>query len=101
MISAVFGTTSMENRRVETDKLLDWAFRTFTTVNPDWHKATPAQLRVYEGDSDRGRDRAGRAASAYFTVDRGQETRSRCSEKSPKKALVAPLPRARRWVSLR
>src|SRR5215469_14116533 len=52
LISAVFGTSSMEQRRVETDKLLEWAFQTFNTVHSDWHKAMPDKMRVYKGDID-------------------------------------------------
>ena len=52
LISAVLGTPSSTARRVETEKLIDWAFRTFTSVQPDWHKALPDKLRVYGGDAD-------------------------------------------------
>jgi D-alanyl-D-alanine carboxypeptidase (penicillin-binding protein 5/6) len=90
LISAVFGTASMESRRVETDKLLEWAFQTFVTVNPDWHRAMPAALRVYQGDLDQvAITPAGGAA--YFTVLRGQEGRVKLSAEISKKPLVAPL----------
>jgi D-alanyl-D-alanine carboxypeptidase (penicillin-binding protein 5/6) len=92
LISAVFGTSSMEKRRVETDKLLEWAFQTFVTVKPDWHKAMPSKLRVYEGDlyevpiSPAG-------GNAYFTVVRGKETRVKLTADIPNKWLVAPIPK--------
>lgn len=89
LISAVMGTPSMEKRRVETDKLLDWAFRTYTTVSPDWHKAAPAQLRVYRGNVDEvGIAPAG--GTAYFTVVRGDENRVKLAATLPKMWLVAP-----------
>jgi serine-type D-Ala-D-Ala carboxypeptidase (penicillin-binding protein 5/6) len=90
LVSAVFGTTSMEKRRVETDKLLDWAFRTFTTVSPDWHRVMPSQLRVYEGDSDEVAI-APAGGSAYFTVDKGLENKVTLFPEIPKKSLVAPV----------
>ena len=91
LISAVMGTPSMEKRRVETDKLLDWAFRTLrTTVSPDWHKAAPAQLRVYKGDVDEvAITPAG--GTPYFTVDRGDETKVTLSATLPSRWLVAPI----------
>jgi D-alanyl-D-alanine carboxypeptidase (penicillin-binding protein 5/6) len=90
LISAVFGTASMESRRVETDKLLEWAFQTFVTVDPDWHKAVPASLRVYQGDLDQVAI-APAGGAAYFTVLRGQEGKVKLTADIPKKALVAPL----------
>jgi len=92
LISAVFGTTSMEARRVETDKLLEWAFQTFITVNPDWHKAAPAQVRVYEGDATEVAV-APEGGSAYFTVVRGQEGRIKLTANLSHQPLVAPLPK--------
>ena len=90
LISAVFGTASMESRRVETDKLLEWAFQTFVTVDPDWHKAMPADLRVYQGDLDQVAI-APAGGAAYFTVLRGQEGKVKLTADIPKKPLVAPL----------
>ncbi|MBF6561301.1 MAG: D-alanyl-D-alanine carboxypeptidase [Candidatus Binataceae bacterium] len=90
LISAVMGTPSMEKRRVETDKLLDWAFRTFTTVSPDWHRAAPADLRVYQGDVDRV-PIAPAGGTPYFTVSRGDETRVTLAATFPPRPLVAPL----------
>src|SRR5216683_3236272 len=49
VVSAVMGAPNAEKRRTETEKLLDWAFRTFTTVKLDWHPAIPAEVPVYEG----------------------------------------------------
>jgi serine-type D-Ala-D-Ala carboxypeptidase (penicillin-binding protein 5/6) len=90
LISAVMGTPSMEKRRVETDKLLDWAFRTFTTVSPEWKKAAPAQLRVYKGDVDEV-PIAPDGGTPYFTVGRGDETKVTLAATLPSKWLVAPI----------
>ncbi len=90
LISAVMGTPSMEKRRVETDKLLDWAFRTFNTVSPDWHKAAPTQLRVYQGDMDEV-PIAPSGGTPYFTVGRGDENKVTLAATLPSKWLVAPV----------
>jgi serine-type D-Ala-D-Ala carboxypeptidase (penicillin-binding protein 5/6) len=50
LISAVMGTKSPEARRVETEKLIDWSFRTFVTMSPDWQKVMPTKLPVYGGE---------------------------------------------------
>ncbi len=92
LISAVFGTSSMESRRVETDKLLEWAFRTFTTVQSDWHKAIPDKLRVYQGDLAEV-PIAPEGGSSYFTVDQGLERRLKLVPVLTDKLLVAPLPK--------
>ncbi|MBV8775123.1 MAG: D-alanyl-D-alanine carboxypeptidase [Deltaproteobacteria bacterium] len=92
LISAVFGTSSMESRRVETDKLLEWAFSTFTTVKSDWRKAMPDKVRVYQGDIEEV-PIAPEGGSSYFTVDQGLERRLKLLPVLTGKALVAPLPK--------
>jgi serine-type D-Ala-D-Ala carboxypeptidase (penicillin-binding protein 5/6) len=92
LISAVFGTSSMETRRVETDKLLDWAFRTFTTVQSNWRKAMPDKIRVYKGDIDEV-PIAPAGGSSYFTVDQGLERKLKLEPELTDKPLVAPLPK--------
>jgi D-alanyl-D-alanine carboxypeptidase (penicillin-binding protein 5/6) len=90
LVSAVFGTASMESRRVETDKLLDWAFSTFTTVKSDWRKAMPDKIRVYQGDIDEV-PIAPEGGSSYFTVDQGMERKLTLAPELGGKPLVAPL----------
>jgi D-alanyl-D-alanine carboxypeptidase (penicillin-binding protein 5/6) len=92
LISAVFGTTSMEKRRVETEKLLEWAFQTFVTVKPDWRKTAPGSLRVYKGNVSEV-PIAPQGGAAYFTVVRGQERHVKLSAVIGQKSLVAPLPK--------
>jgi D-alanyl-D-alanine carboxypeptidase (penicillin-binding protein 5/6) len=92
LVSAVFGTSSMETRRVETDKLLEWAFRTFTTVHSDWRKAMPEKLRVYQGDVEEV-PIAPEGGSSYFTVDQGLERKLKLVPEFTNKLLVAPLPK--------
>ena len=92
LISAVFGTSSMEKRRVETDKLLEWAFQTFTTVKSNWRKVMPDKIRVYRGDiSEVPVEPEG--GSSYFTVDQGLEGKLKLVAQLTDKPLVAPLPR--------
>jgi D-alanyl-D-alanine carboxypeptidase (penicillin-binding protein 5/6) len=90
VLSAVMGTPSMEKRRVETDKLLDWAFRTYTTISPDWHKAAPPQLRVYKGDVEEVAI-APQGGTAFFTVGHGDETKVTLAATIPTMWLVAPI----------
>jgi len=90
LVSAVMGTPSMEKRRVETDKLLDWAFRTFSTVNLDWHKVMPSTVRVYKGAADQVAI-APEGGSSYFTVDKGKENKVALAADLPKRPLIAPL----------
>jgi serine-type D-Ala-D-Ala carboxypeptidase (penicillin-binding protein 5/6) len=90
LISAVMGTPSMEKRRVETDKLLDWAFRTYTTVSPDWHKAAPTHLRVYKGSVDQV-PIAPAGGTPYFTVGRGDESKVTLAATLATAPLVAPI----------
>ena len=92
LVSAVFGTSSMETRRVETDKLLEWAFRTFTTVQSNWRRAMPDKIRVYKGDIDEV-PIAPEGGSSYFTVDQGLERKLKLEPELTDKPLVAPLPK--------
>jgi serine-type D-Ala-D-Ala carboxypeptidase (penicillin-binding protein 5/6) len=92
LVSAVFGTSSMEKRRVETDKLLDWAFRTFSTVKADWRNVMPDKIRVYEGDLDEV-PIAPEGGSSYFTVDQGMERKVSLVATLTSKPLIAPLPK--------
>jgi len=92
LVAAVFGTRSMEKRRVETDKLLEWAFRSFVTISPDWHKAVPSSIRVYEGDIETV-PVAPLGGRAYFTVDKGLENKVTLRAELSKSPLIAPVAR--------
>ncbi|HTW89842.1 MAG TPA: D-alanyl-D-alanine carboxypeptidase family protein [Candidatus Binataceae bacterium] len=89
LISAVMGTTSMEKRRTETEKLLNWAFNTFVTVRPDWQKAAPPTLTVYEGTERE--IPIGPQAAPYITVGRGEESKVTLAASLTSKYLVAPV----------
>ena len=90
LISAVMGTPSMEKRRVETDKLLDWAFRTFTPSVRIGTKRRRRNLRVYKGDIDEV-PIAPAGGTPYFTVGRGDETKVTLAATIPGRWLVAPV----------
>jgi serine-type D-Ala-D-Ala carboxypeptidase (penicillin-binding protein 5/6) len=89
LVSAVMGTASPERRRLETEKLIDWAFRTFVTVTPNWRGAIPADLRVYGGMADK----VAIAPSGVpaLTVERGQENKLSVAGVMTAKYLVAPV----------
>jgi serine-type D-Ala-D-Ala carboxypeptidase (penicillin-binding protein 5/6) len=89
LISAVMGTKSPEARRVETEKLIDWAFRSFASVKPDWHKALPDKLPVYCGTADEVM--VGPAEIPYVTVERGQERKVGLQGSFARKYVVAPV----------
>jgi len=89
LISAVMGAPNAEKRRVETEKLLDWAFRTFVTVKPDWRTQVPATMPVYGGGADTVA--IAPARDAYVTVGRGEEKRVSIAFTAAAKYLVAPV----------
>ncbi|MGH7988064.1 MAG: D-alanyl-D-alanine carboxypeptidase family protein, partial [Candidatus Binataceae bacterium] len=90
LISAVLGTPTAEKRRTETEKLIDWAFRTFVTVSPDWRKVVPATVRVYQGGLE-AVPVAPQGGKSYFTVDQGQQGRLKLIANMSSTPLVAPL----------
>lgn len=71
LISAVMGTPSSEKRRTETEKLIDWAFRTYVTAKPDWHGVVPATIPVFYGTADTVA--IAPVSQSAVTVVRGQE----------------------------
>jgi serine-type D-Ala-D-Ala carboxypeptidase (penicillin-binding protein 5/6) len=89
LISAVLGTPSASARRVETEKLIDWAFRTFTSVKPDWHKTLPDKLRVYGGAADTVAVAPAEVPSV--TVEHGQEGKVTLAGSFKSSYLVAPV----------
>jgi serine-type D-Ala-D-Ala carboxypeptidase (penicillin-binding protein 5/6) len=89
LVSCVMGTRSAEKRRVETEKMIDWAFRTFATVSPDWHKSIPPALRVYGGTADSVA--IAPPSMPYFTVDRADRDKFNVVGDLKAKYLVAPV----------
>lgn len=89
LISAVFGTPSAIKRRTQSEKLLDWGFRTFASASPDWQKVMPAKLRVYEGKAEWVA--IAPAETPHVTVLKGQENKVSLSPVLHSKYLVAPV----------
>ncbi|RJR31340.1 MAG: D-alanyl-D-alanine carboxypeptidase [Desulfobacteraceae bacterium] len=89
LIASVLGTPNSEKRRLETEKLLSWGFRTFRTVTLDWKKETPESLRVYGGEADQVA--VGPDATPWVTVPKGQEKGLGVKATFPSMHLVAPV----------
>lgn len=98
LISAVLGTPSSSARRVETEKLVDWALRTYSSVQPDWHKTLPDKLRVYGGAADEVA--VAPAEVPYVTVEHGQEGKVSLQGSLGAGYLVAPVRKGQRVGAL-
>jgi serine-type D-Ala-D-Ala carboxypeptidase (penicillin-binding protein 5/6) len=73
LLSAVLGAPSETLRMNESEKLIDWAFRTFVSYRPDLKKAMPATIPVHDGVAETVA--IGPNGNAAFTLGRGEETR--------------------------
>ena len=89
VVSAVMGTPSSEKRRVETEKLVDWAFRTFATAKPDAHKVVPGTIRVFYGVADTVA--IAPVHDTFVTVGKGEEGKIDVSWSPTAKYLTAPV----------
>jgi serine-type D-Ala-D-Ala carboxypeptidase (penicillin-binding protein 5/6) len=89
LVSAVLGTPSSSARRVETEKLIDWGFRTFSSVQPDWRKTVPGKVRVYGGMANEVA--VAPAELPFVTVEHGQENKVSLAGALNPKYLVAPV----------
>ncbi len=89
LVSAVMGTPSSEKRRVETEKLLDWGFRTFATAKPDAHKVMPAAMPVFYGIADSVA--ISPAHDTFVTVGKGEESKVDVAWNPSAKFLKAPV----------
>ena len=98
LISAVLGTPSSAARRVETEKLVDWALRTYSSVQPDWHKTLPDKLRVYGGTADEVA--VAPAEVPYVTVEHGQESKVGLQGSFSTNYLLAPVSKGQRVGTL-
>ncbi len=91
MIAVVMGAPNAERRRLETEKLLDWGFRTFAPASPDWHRVAPSEINVYEGTASSA---AIAPASAPVAVVFKEEVKQvRLSATLDASYLVAPVKR--------
>ncbi len=89
LVSAVMGTPSSEKRRVETEKLLDWGFRTFVTAKPDAHKVMPSTIPVFYGVADSVA--IAPAHDTFVTVGKGEEGKISVAWNPSARFLSAPV----------
>jgi len=89
LLSAVMGAPSSERRRTETEKLIEWAFRTFVSYRPDLKKAMPAAIPVRDGVAETVA--IGPQGPAVFTLGRGEETRVTVQFEPAVRYLEAPV----------
>jgi serine-type D-Ala-D-Ala carboxypeptidase (penicillin-binding protein 5/6) len=73
LLSAVLGAPSETRRMTESEKLIDWAFRTFVSYRPDLKKALPPTIPVHDGVAETVA--IGPNGEAAFTLGRGEETK--------------------------
>ncbi len=73
LLSAVLGAPSETRRMTESEKLVDWAFRTFVSYRPDLKKALPPTIPVHDGVAETVA--IGPNGAAAFTLGRGEETK--------------------------
>src|SRR5579862_5918780 len=73
LLSAVLGAPSAERRRTETEKLIEWAYRTYVSYRPDLKKAMPASIPVHDGVAETVA--IGPSGEAVFTLGRGEENK--------------------------
>src|ERR1700731_3382545 len=73
LLSAVLGAPSEARRVTESEKLIEWAFRTFVSYRPDLKKAMPPTIPVHDGVTETVA--IGPHGDAAFTLGRGEETK--------------------------
>jgi serine-type D-Ala-D-Ala carboxypeptidase (penicillin-binding protein 5/6) len=89
LLSAVMGAPSAERRRTETEKLIEWAYRTFVSYRPDLKKAMPATIPVHDGVAETVA--IGPNGDAVFTLGRGEESKVTVQFEPAVRYLEAPV----------
>jgi serine-type D-Ala-D-Ala carboxypeptidase (penicillin-binding protein 5/6) len=89
LLSAVLGTPSEAKRVTESEKLIDWAFRTFVSYRPDLKKAMPSTIPVHDGVVETVA--IGPTRDAVFTLGRGEETKVTTQFEPSVRYLEAPV----------
>ncbi len=88
LLSAVLGAPSEARRVSESEKLIDWAFRTFVSYRPD-KKSVPATIPVRDGVAETVA--IGPNGDAAFTLGRGEETKVTVQFEPSVRYLEAPV----------
>jgi serine-type D-Ala-D-Ala carboxypeptidase (penicillin-binding protein 5/6) len=89
LLSAVLGAPNETKRMTESEKLIDWAFRTFVSYRPDLKKAMPATIPVHDGVAETVA--IGPNGDAVFTLGRGEETKVTVQFEPAMRYLEAPV----------
>jgi D-alanyl-D-alanine carboxypeptidase (penicillin-binding protein 5/6) len=89
LLSAVLGAPSEERRVTESEKLIEWAFRTFVSYRPDLTKAMPRTIPVHDGVADTVA--IGPNRDAAFTLGRGEESKVTVQFEPSVRYLQAPV----------
>jgi D-alanyl-D-alanine carboxypeptidase (penicillin-binding protein 5/6) len=89
LLSAVLGAPSEERRMTESEKLIEWAFRTFVAYRPDLKKAIPATIPVHDGIAETVAIGPNRAP--VFTLGRGEESKVTVQFEPSTRYLEAPV----------
>ena len=89
LLSAVLGAPSEARRVTESEKLIDWAFRTFVSYRPDLKKAMPPTIPVHDGVAETVA--IGPHGDAVFTLGRGEETKVTVQFEPSARYVEAPV----------
>ena len=89
LLSAVLGAPSEAKRVTESEKLIDWAFRTFVAYRPDLKKAIPSTIPVHDGVVETVA--IGPTREPVFTLGRGEETKVTVQFEPSVRYLEAPV----------
>ena len=89
LLSAVLGAPNEERRMTESEKLIEWAFRTYVSYRPDLKKAVPSTIPVHDGVAETVA--IGPAGAPVFTLDRGAESKVTVQFEPSVRYLEAPV----------
>ena len=89
LLSAVLGAPNEERRMTESEKLIEWAFRTYVSYRPDLKKAVPSTIPVHDGVA--ATVAIGPDGAPVFTLDRGEESKVTVQFEPSVRYLEAPV----------
>src|ERR1700735_2933500 len=89
LLSAVLGAPSGARRVTTSEKLIDWAFRTFVSYRPDLKKSVPSTIPVHDGVAETVA--IGPNGEAAFTLGRGEESKVTVQFEPSVRYLDAPV----------
>jgi D-alanyl-D-alanine carboxypeptidase (penicillin-binding protein 5/6) len=89
LLSAVMGAPSEARRMSESEKLIEWAFRTYVSYRPDLKKSVPNTIPVHDGVAETVA--IGPNGDAAFTLGRGEETKVTVQFEPSARYVEAPV----------